>query len=139
MAAIQRSQILNLKSSISNLYFEQVKYDPRHLARLIHRLESGSIHSLVHHETFHPVIGPVAEAEALYVNQLQLRERLRNHSGEFVIWDVGLGAAANALTVLRATRDRPCPLRLVSFDCTIEPLKFALQHAAVFGYFLART
>ena len=101
------------------------------------QLASGaySIRSLAHDETFHPVIGPVAEAEALYVNQLQLRERLKNHSGEFVIWDVGLGAAANALTVLRATRDLACPIRLVSFDCTIEPLKFALQHAAALGYF----
>src|SRR6186713_3020287 len=70
------------------------------------QLASGdySLHSLAYGETFHPVIGPVAEAEALYVNQLQLRERLKNHTGEFVIWDVGLGAAANALTVLRAAR-----------------------------------
>ena len=53
-----------------------------------------SLHSLAFGETFHPVIGPVAEAEALYVKQLQLRERLKHHTGEFVIWDVGLGAAA---------------------------------------------
>lgn len=101
------------------------------------RLVSGdhSIHSLAHGETFHPVIGPVAEAEALYVNQLRLRERLMNHAGEFVIWDVGLGAAANALTVLRATREFPRPIRLVSFDNTIEPLTFALQNADALGYF----
>ena len=104
--------------------------------KLVH-LASGahSLHSFAHGETFHPVIGPVAEAEALYVNQLQLRERLKNHSGEFVIWDVGLGAAANALTVLRATRDLPCAIRLVSFDCTIEPLEFALQNTEALGYF----
>ncbi len=101
------------------------------------QLASGdhSIHSLAHGETFHPVIGPVAEAEALYVNQLRLRERLKNHVGEFVIWDVGLGAAANALTVLRATREFACPIRLVSFDNTIEPLTFAFQNAAALGYF----
>ena len=91
--------------------------------------------SLADAETFHPVVGPVAEAEALYVNQLKLRERLKNHAGEFVIWDVGLGAAANSLTVLRATRDIISQIRLVSFDHTIEPLKFALQHAAELGYF----
>jgi tRNA U34 5-methylaminomethyl-2-thiouridine-forming methyltransferase MnmC len=96
---------------------------------------SHSLHSLAYGETFHPVIGPVAEAEALYVKQLNLRERVKNHSGEFVIWDVGLGAAANSLTVLRATRDLPTPLRLVSFDNTMEPLEFALQNAAPLGYF----
>jgi tRNA U34 5-methylaminomethyl-2-thiouridine-forming methyltransferase MnmC len=101
------------------------------------RLNNGicSVRSLADDETFHPVIGPVAEAEALYVNQLRLRERLKNHSGEFVIWDVGLGAAANALTVLRATRDITCNIRLVSFDHTIEPLEFALKHAVDLGYF----
>ena len=101
------------------------------------RLNNGicSVRSLTDAETFHPVVGPVAEAESLYVNQLQLRERLRNHAGEFVIWDVGLGAAANALTVLRATRDLACELRLVSFDHTAEALQFALNHATDLGYF----
>jgi len=101
------------------------------------RLASGvySVHSLAERETFHPVIGPVAEAEALYVRQLGLRERVRAHAGEFVIWDVGLGAAANALTVLRATHDLPCAIRLVSFDRTLEPLRFGLAHAAELGYF----
>jgi tRNA U34 5-methylaminomethyl-2-thiouridine-forming methyltransferase MnmC len=104
--------------------------------QLVH-LQNGatSIRSLEAAETFHPVVGPVAEAQALYVNQLRLRERLGHHQGEFVVWDVGLGAAANALTVLSATRDLSCRLRIVSFDCTREPLDFALQHAAALGYF----
>jgi len=100
------------------------------------RLANGtfSIRSLAEGETFHPVIGPVAEAQALYVDQLQLRRRLQSHSGEFVIWDVGLGAAANVLTVVRAAVDLPCHLRVISFDRTVEPLAFALRHAPQLGY-----
>ena len=101
------------------------------------KLASGahSVHSVAHRETFHPVIGPVAEAEALYVKQLRLRERLQHHARDFVIWDVGLGAAANVLTVLRSTAEIPAAIRLVSFDCTPEPLEFSLQNAAALGYF----
>src|SRR5262249_25311911 len=100
------------------------------------KLASGvhSVHSLAHQETFHPVIGPVAEAEALYVRQLGLATRLKGHTGEFVIWDVGLGGAANALTVLRETREIEASILLVSFDNTLEPLKFALEHRDSLGY-----
>jgi tRNA U34 5-methylaminomethyl-2-thiouridine-forming methyltransferase MnmC len=90
-----------------------------------------SVHSLAYRETFHPVIGPAAEAEALYVRQTRLLDRLRIHQGEFVLWDVGLGAAANPLTVLRSITPNESPfppLRFVSFDQTVEPLKFALAH-----------
>lgn len=101
------------------------------------RLPNGvcSVRSTAVAETFHPVIGPVAEAETLYVRQLRLAERMARHQGEFVIWDVGLGAAANALTALRAARAAACPVRLLSFDHTLAPLEFALRHAAELGYF----
>jgi tRNA U34 5-methylaminomethyl-2-thiouridine-forming methyltransferase MnmC len=93
-----------------------------------------SVHSVAEAETFHPVVGPVAEAEALYVNQLQLRDRASAQRGEFVIWDVGLGAAANVLTALKATRDCFCSLRIISFDKTLAPLHFALTHSTELGY-----
>jgi tRNA U34 5-methylaminomethyl-2-thiouridine-forming methyltransferase MnmC len=95
----------------------------------------SSIHSLEHDETFHPVVGPVAEAEGLYVKQLRLPQRMRQCAGEFVIWDVGLGAAANVLTVLRAAREIEGKLRVVSFDHTLAPLEFGLRHANELGYF----
>ncbi len=101
------------------------------------RLVSGvwSVRSLAEGETFHPVIGPSAEAEALYLRQLQLVDRMRAHRGEFVIWDVGLGSAANPLTVLRATRELATPVRLLSFDRTLAPLRFGLAHADRLSYF----
>ncbi len=100
------------------------------------RLANGvwSVHSHAHRETFHPVVGPAAEAEALYVRQFDLGARLQAHQGEFVVWDVGLGAAANAIAILRATRDLPFSIRLVSFDHTLEPLAFAVEHPDELGY-----
>ena len=80
----------------------------------------------------HPAIGPVAEAEALYVRQLEIAERAARHSCDFVVWDVGLGAAANAIAVLNATRGRH--LLLLSFDSTTDPLRFALAHTDELDY-----
>ncbi len=85
-------------------------------------------------EKMHPGLGPQAEAELLYVRQLGIGERLRNHRGEFVIWDVGLGAGANAIAALRATREMAGRLRLISFDDTSGALAFALEHTAALGY-----
>lgn len=107
---------------------EKILNEPYELVRLANG--TASIRSGADGETFHPVIGPVAEAEALYVNQLRLRERLAKASGEFVIWDVGLGAGGNALTALRNLADIPATLRIVSFDHTLDALHFAMEHAA---------
>lgn len=94
-----------------------------------------SIRSLAEGETFHPVIGPVAEAEALYVRQLRLPERLESSTDdEWVLWDVGLGSAANVTTALRHLAEIPQRIRIVSFDHTLEPLRFAREHAQELGY-----
>src|SRR5205085_1334543 len=116
-----------------------------------------SVRSVNDGEIFHPVAGPIAEAETLYVRQLRLRERIEQWGtsgvtpktspapvgetpsgasgtvalpGEFVIWDVGLGAGGNALTAMRQLTDIAAELRIVSFDRTLEALRFAVQHAA---------
>ncbi len=110
----------------------QPRYQLVHLAN-----GTRSIRSLAEHETFHPVAGPAVEAEALYVRQLGLVERMaarRDEEGEFVIWDVGLGAAANVLTALSCAAPLPARVRVVSFDRTLEPLTFALGHAEALGY-----
>jgi queuine tRNA-ribosyltransferase len=120
---------------------------PYRLVRL--NRETHSVHYERYGETLHPVAGPAAEAEALYVRQLDLRARATaaarpfpavreatdgHPDPEFVIWDVGLGAGGNALTVLRRLDDIPASLRLVSFDETAAPLRFALDHRAELGY-----
>jgi hypothetical protein len=85
-------------------------------------------------EKMHPGLGPAAEAELLYVRQLQICERLKKTCGEFVVWDIGLGGAANAIALLRATRPISGQLRIISFDNTSEPLEFALNHANELDY-----
>ncbi|HYV28412.1 MAG TPA: methyltransferase, partial [Candidatus Eisenbacteria bacterium] len=83
-----------------------------------------SLRSLEYNETMHPAIGPLAEADVLYVRQLRIAERAAKHNGHFVVWDVGLGAAANAIAVLQALAPLNTQLTLLSFDATIEPLRF---------------
>jgi hypothetical protein len=94
---------------------------------------SWSVRSLAHGETFHPVIGPQAEAEALYAKQLNLPEILQQ-KGELTVWDVGLGAAANPIAVLNAVTGCEGLVRILSFDQTIEPLEVALAHPELLGY-----
>lgn len=102
------------------------------------QLKNGtwSVRSLAEAETFHPVVGPVAEAEALYVRQLNLAERA-HHVGEdpLILWDVGLGAAANVLTALRALVPTGRTVNVLSFDHTLEPLRFAFERREQLGYF----
>lgn len=97
-------------------------------------VQSGarSVRSLACGETFHPVIGPMQEAVALHVRGQRLVERARASHGPFVIWDVGLGAAANALAALEALAG--FPVEMHSFDRTLAPLAFARGAAAELGY-----
>jgi tRNA U34 5-methylaminomethyl-2-thiouridine-forming methyltransferase MnmC len=100
------------------------------------RLANGvhSIRSQAEHETFHPVVGPAEEARQLYVEQLRLPEKISAAGREFVLWDVGLGAAANVLTLLEASTGAHATIRILSFDHTLKPLGFAIQHASELVY-----
>ena len=97
-------------------------------------VQSGdrSVRSLEFGETFHPVIGPMAEARALHVRGQRLVERVAVEQGSFIVWDVGLGAAANAVAVLESCADRGVEIH--SFDRTSAPLAFALRHAEELEY-----
>jgi S-adenosyl-L-methionine-dependent methyltransferase len=115
------------------------RYPPPHVTESDYELvqvASGawSVRARIEGETFHPVIGPQAEAEALYVRQMDIPARFAKARVPFVVWDVGLGAAANVLTVLRALTDIDGDLVIESFDHTAAPLKFALSNAAALGY-----
>lgn len=93
-----------------------------------------------------------SEAEWLYVKQSRLAERLRSREPRpLVIWDVGLGAAVNAMAALRCYREvvgrarercversERCeaarPLELVSFESDLNALRLALRFSAEFPH-----
>lgn len=83
----------------------------------------------------------MAEARALHVVQQRLVERARETGKRFVIWDVGLGAGANAVAVLEAFSENSegASVELHSFDETCAPLQFALQHADQLDYLSSYT
>jgi len=99
-------------------------------------LASGAqtLFSASYGEKMHPGLGPAAEADLLYVRQLQLCDRMQSGAGEFVVWDIGLGGAANAIALLCATREISGQLQIISFDNTAEPLEFALKNATALNY-----
>jgi queuine tRNA-ribosyltransferase len=79
-------------------------------------------------EVMHPVIGAQVESERLYVAQSRLVERLLEPGPALVLFDVGLGAAGNALAALRAARAAPPgrrPLAIVSFERELGALSLA--------------
>ncbi len=92
-----------------------------------------SLRSVLYGETFHPVVGPMAEARGLHVGQSRLVERAAIVE-PLIVWDVGLGAAANAVAVMEALAANPSRVELHSFDHSLAPLDFAVRNAEALGY-----
>ncbi|MBM4380174.1 MAG: methyltransferase [Deltaproteobacteria bacterium] len=95
-----------------------------------------------HGEVMHPSVGPWAEANALYVTQAKLSERLSvPGAGPLRLYDVGLGAAANAAAALACWRALPeatrRPLHVDSFEVDLEPLRLALSDVGGFPFLAA--
>jgi queuine tRNA-ribosyltransferase len=86
-------------------------------------------------EIMHPGVGPVVEAEALYVRQSRLAERLAE-GATLVLFDVGLGAGSNAFAA-RAVSERAAAgagrLELVSFERDLGALALALETPDAFA------
>ena len=107
-------------------------------------------------EVMHPVSDPSQEARLLYVEQPRLIERLRAtdespNGAPLVVWDVGLGAAANAMAAIHAIESEAgvagasagaggAPgaerrrLTLVSFENDLDALNLALRHPRWFRH-----
>ena len=87
-------------------------------------------------EIMHPGVGPRVEAEALYVRQSRLGERLSAQTTPLVLFDVGLGAGSNALAARTLAESAPpgaAPLHIVSFERDLGALELALGVGAAFG------
>jgi queuine tRNA-ribosyltransferase len=107
---------------------------------IVVRDEIGRIRDTVSGEVMHSVNDPAEEAHSLYVEQSRLLERLQSAGGEpLVVWDVGLGAAANAMATIHAVESAPAEqvhrrLQLVSFENDLDSLKLALRHTHWFRH-----
>jgi len=105
---------------------------------LVH-LKSGqrSVRCRTHGETMHVGTGPSTEASELHIRQQRIVERAQAQAAcgtPFVLWDVGIGPAGNALTALDALRGITAPVEIHSFEISTDVLEFALQHADALGY-----
>jgi len=115
---------------------------PRRGAYAIHTAREGfsNILHLPSGEIMHSRMNPTEEAELLYVGQSCLRERLMGDPCDpLVVWDVGLGAAANAMAAVRChealtgCRGRR-RLRVLSFENDLDSLSLAMAHTDRFPY-----
>jgi queuine tRNA-ribosyltransferase len=108
--------------------------------QVIVRDDIGFIRDVNSGEVMHPIDDPAEEARRLYVEQSRLLERLRTPEAEpLVVWDVGLGAAANAMAAILAVEGsvQAPPARrltLVSFENDMDSLKLALDHTRWFKH-----
>ena len=105
----------------------------------------SSVRQISSGEVMHSINRPSEEANRLYIDQSFLAARLiRSDSTqeELVIWDVGLGAASNAMAAVHCFErvyaekggEALRPLRLVSFECDLDPLKLASKHGSHFPH-----
>lgn len=90
-------------------------------------------------EVMHPLVGPLVEAERLYLTPSRLASRLQQPAERpLVLLDVGLGAGSNAVAAWRLAATLPGrrrALHIVSFDRSSAAIELAVrpEHAAAFG------
>lgn len=102
----------------------------------IHRAWEGfaSIRQISSGEIMHSRTNPIREARELYVEQSRLADRFQSES--LILWDVGLGAAANAMAAIEcyAGSSSKRPFRIISFESDLDSLRLALANPQNFPY-----
>lgn len=87
-------------------------------------------------ESMHSVNEPADEARRLYIQQSGVVDIATQGKG-CVVWDVGLGAATNAMELIRTLESIPArsrSIRLISFENDLTPLRLALAHPGLFPH-----
>ncbi|MBQ3643614.1 MAG: tRNA guanosine(34) transglycosylase Tgt [Candidatus Riflebacteria bacterium] len=120
----------------------------------IHHSKEGfaSIKQISSGEIMHSVNKPEEEANRLYIEQSDLTNKLvkddvkdgiaSNDGPKIVVWDVGLGAAHNAMAAIRCFEnvlkengpEKLNKLKIISFECNLDPLKLACKHNKEFPH-----
>jgi queuine tRNA-ribosyltransferase len=108
----------------------------------IHNAWEGfsSIRQISSGEIMHSRTDPMDEARQVYVEQARLDERLGERSDEpLILWDVGLGAAANATAAIKCyeTAKATRPFQIISFENDLDPLRLAATNVESFPYLRA--
>ncbi len=93
-------------------------------------------------EVMHSFVHPDEEARLLYAEQSHLGHRIREGGDEpLVLWDVGLGAAHNAMAAIRVYESLIAeghtglrPLHIYSFENDLDSLRLALDHLLRFKH-----
>ncbi len=110
-----------------------MKFDPGNLEIVPVAAGGNSLRLKNSYETFHPVVGPEVEPRILHVEQQKIVERARA-SDDFILWDVGFGAAANAIAAIQVLKPENSKVTLHSFDLSLSPMQFAVDHADSLPY-----
>ncbi|MFN7684481.1 MAG: tRNA guanosine(34) transglycosylase Tgt [Oligoflexia bacterium] len=107
----------------------RVEMHPSGMGRIVHG-PSG--------EVMHPVADPRQEARELYVEGSGFAAALASKPGRpLVLWDVGMGAATNAMAAIQALescQDSSSRLILVSFERDLDPMLLATSHPHSFPH-----
>ncbi len=85
-------------------------------------------------EIMHSVNDPDVEAERVYVAQSARIATALAAKTPLVVWDVGLGAAHNAMALVRKLEQTGTPLTLISFERDLDAFRLALEHLASFAH-----
>ncbi|MEX1117733.1 MAG: tRNA guanosine(34) transglycosylase Tgt [Terrimicrobiaceae bacterium] len=143
LSLYHEKRVLLHEDDIDNPVIPQKSQKPKRLALghyEVHKAWEGfaSIRHVHSGEIMHSRTPPMEEARRLYTDQARLSQRLQE-AGEtpLIVWDVGLGAGANAMAAICCYEDNAlpaCDLHIISFENDLDSLRLAFRNSDQFPY-----